>query len=87
MDTFGEFLWTFFVHKNSSPWMNFQRHVLGSSLVTPDVTTLTVHMVILDLKFIFRKDSNRQVCRVFLKANTERQGCPANVGGRKPKPP
>ena len=48
----------------------------------PDVTTLTVHLLILDLKLIFRKDSNRQVCRVFLKANTERQGCPANVGGR-----
>ena len=23
VDTFGDFLWTFFVHENSSPWVNF----------------------------------------------------------------
>ena len=61
------------------PGIQSYSHFAGS-LSLPDITTLTVHSLILDLKLIFRKDSNRQVCRVFLKANTERQGCPANVG-------
>ena len=29
MDTFGDFSWIFFVHENSSPWVNFGGHFLG----------------------------------------------------------
>ena len=25
-ETFGDFSWTFFVHKNSFPWVNFGGH-------------------------------------------------------------
>ena len=28
VDIFGEFSWTFFVHENSSPWVNSSGHFL-----------------------------------------------------------
>ena len=46
----------------------------------PDVTTLTVHSLILNLKLIFRKDSNRQVCRVFFESKYRKTGLSCKRG-------